>query len=166
MCAKGSGITEFDNILGPMWTNWHVGPTLIIGSANAVASITDQLMAINSGNLYKLELVNERGGLVGGTFVGSYLNKFAASMIPSQAAQIPVWAHPYMEDGTILMITEKVPYTYSKESRGFALDVQTPYTYFELARTTRTFPYSNFFTETLKCYHPPVQASICGVRCV
>jgi hypothetical protein len=164
LTAGGSGIKEFDQILQPLWDIWHCGPTLIIAGSRGVGAVTDQLMAINSGNLYKLELVNERGGLVGGTFIGSYLNKFAAGMIPAQAAQIPVWAHPYMEDGTFLFITEKVPYTYSKESRGFAIDMQTPYTYFELARSGRSFPYSNFYTSTLKCYHPPVQASIVGVR--
>ena len=164
LTVTGSGIKEFDTILKTLWDTWKLGPTLIIGSSSTVQQTTDQLMSINSGNLYKLELVSERGGIVGGTFIGSYLNKFMAGMIPGAASQIPVWAHPYMEDGTILFLTEKVPYSYSKETRGFALDVQTPYTYFELARATRTFPYSNFYTETLKCYHPPAQGAICGLR--
>ena len=164
LTTKGSGITEFDNILGPMWQTWHIGPQLIIGSTNTVASITDQLVAANSAALFRLDVTNERGGFTGGLYVGGYLNKFAASMVPAQNAVVPIWAHPYMEDGTVIMLTRNVPYTYSKERRGFAIDCQTPYTYFELARSTRTFPYSNFYTETLKCYHPPAQATIVGAR--
>ena len=114
--------------------------------------------------MYRVELAPERGQFIGGMYIGGYLNKFAASMLGNQAANIPVWAHPYMVDGTYLFLTERIPYQYSREARGFALDVQTPYTYFELARTDRSFPFSTFFTECLKCYHPLSNASIAGVK--
>jgi hypothetical protein len=166
LTTAGSGVTEFDYILQNLWKTWQINPTLIVTSPQGASNLTDKLVAANNAAMYRIELSQERGGMTGGLFVGGYLNKFAASLMGYQPATIPVWAHPYMPDGTFLFLTERVPYQYSREARGFALDVLTPYTYFELARSTRTFPFSTFFTETLKCYHPAAQASIVGARVV
>ena len=164
LTTAGSGISEFDYILQNLWTSWNIGSSLIVTSPAGATSITDKLMAMNNSSAMRIDLTNNLGSITGGTFIGSYLNKYAASMLNGQAATIPVWAHPYLPDGTVLFLAEQVPYQYSREARGFALDVQTPYTYFELARSTRSFPFSTFFTETLKCYHPLAQASIQGAR--
>jgi hypothetical protein len=164
LTTVGSGVSEFDQILEPLWKQWVINPTLIITDPAGAASLTDKLIAANGAAMYRLEISQERGSFTGGVFVGGYLNKFAASMMGYQPATIPVWAHPYMEPGTFLFLSERIPYQYSKEARGFALDVLTPYTYFELARTQRSFPFSTFFNETLKCYHPMAQASIKGAR--
>jgi hypothetical protein len=163
LTTAGSGITEFDAVLRNLWSNWVISPSLIITSPLGASHLTDQLVAANNAAMYRLEISAERGGFIGGVFVGGYVNKFAASLA-NQQVTVPVWAHPYLPDGTFLFLTEKVPYQYSREARGFALDVQTPYTYFELARTTRVFPFSIFFTEVLKCYHPLAQAAIVGAR--
>jgi hypothetical protein len=164
LTTAGSGVTEFDYILSNLWTQWQISPSLIVTSPNGASSLTDKLIAANNAAMYRVELNAERGGMTGGVFVGGYLNKFAASLMGQVPATISVWAHPYMPDGTFMFLTERVPYQYSREARGFALDVLTPYTYFELARNTRVFPFSTFFTETLKCYHPLAQAAIQGVR--
>jgi hypothetical protein len=164
LTTAGSGVSEFDYILQSLWTSWQINPSLIVTSPKGASTLTDKLIAANNAAMYRIELNSERGGFTGGVFVGGYLNKFAASLMGQVPATIPVWAHPYMPDGTFLFLTERVPYQYSREARGFALDVLTPYTYFELARSTRTFPFSTFFTETLKCYHPLAQASIQGAR--
>jgi hypothetical protein len=166
LTTAGSGVSEFDYILQNLWKTWQINPTLIVTSPQGASNLTDKLVAANNAAMYRIELNQERGGMTGGLFVGGYLNKFAASLMGYSPATIPVWAHPYMPDGTFLFLTERVPYQYSREARGFALDVITPYTYFELARSTRTFPFSTFFTETMKCYHPLAQASIVGARVV
>lgn len=164
LTTAGSGVSEFDYILQSLWTSWQINPTLIVTSPQGTSSLTDKLIAANNAAMYRVEIAQERGQFTGGVFVGGYLNKYAASLMGYQPAVIPVWAHPYMPDGTYLFLTERVPYQYSREARGFALDVMTPYTYFELARSTRSFPFSTFFTETLKSYHPMAQAAIQGAR--
>ncbi len=166
LTTAGSGISEFDFILMNLWVTWQINPTLILTSPQGAANLTDKLIAANNAAMYRLEIAPERGGFTGGVFVGGYLNKFAASLMGYQPAVIPVWAHPYMPDGKFTFLTERVPYTYSRESRGFALDVLMPYMYFELARSQRSFPFSTFFIETLKCYHPLAQASITGARVI
>lgn len=164
LTTAGSGVSEFDYILQSLWTSWQINPTLIVTSPQGTSSLTDKLIAANNAAMYRIEIAQERGQFTGGVFVGGYLNKYAASLMGYQPAVIPVWAHPYCPDGTYLFLTERVPYQYSREARGFALDVMTPYTYFELARSTRTFPFSTFFTETLKSYHPMAQCAIQGAR--
>ncbi len=164
LTTAGSGVSEFDYILQNLWQSWQINPTLIITSPQGTSSLTDKLIAANNAAMYRIEIAQERGQFTGGVFVGGYLNKYAASLMGYQPAVIPVWAHPYCPDGTYLFLTERVPYQYSREARGFALDVMTPYTYFELARSTRSFPFSTFFTETLKSYHPLAQAAIQGAR--
>lgn len=164
LTTAGSGVSEFDYILSNLWSQWVISPTLIITSPTGAASLTDKLIAANNAAMYRLEIAQERGQFIGGVFVGGYLNKFAASLMGNQPATIPVWAHPYMPDGTFMFLSERIPYQYSQEARGFALDVQTPYTYFELARTDRSFPFSTFYTEVLKCYHPLAQCVIQGAR--
>lgn len=164
LTTAGSGVSEFDTVLQNLWKSWQINPTLIVTSPQGASVLTDKLIAANNAAMYRIEIAQERGGFTGGVFVGGYLNKFAASLMGYQPAVIPVWAHPYMPDGTFMFMTERVPYQYSREARGFALDVLTPYTYFELARATRSFPFSTFFTETLKCYHPLAQACISGAR--
>ena len=163
LTTSGAGVDEFDAVLANLWTNWKIGPTLIISSPKSVAALTNALIEANSSYLYRIELAPERGGFVGGAFAGAYLNKFAANMDKGKAT-IPIWAHPEAVDGTFLIISEDIPYQYSREGRGLALDVLQPYTYFPLAQTTRTYPFDVFMMQTLKCYHPLAQAAIVGAR--
>lgn len=163
LTTAGSGIAEIDYILQQLWTTWVISPTKILTSPNGVVSMGNKIIAANNGNMYRLEIAQERGKLVGGVYIGGYINKFAASLT-GQKATVDVWAHPYIPDGQFLFLSEDVPYQYSQTGKAFALDVQTPYTYWELGRTSRTIPFDVFFTETLKCYHPISQAAIQGAR--
>lgn len=163
LTTAGTGISEFDFILQNLWNTWHTSPSLIITSSNGVTSLGNKLVAANNAAMFRFDITQERNKIVGGLFVGGYTNKFASSMAGMQTA-IDVWAHPYMPDGSFLFVSERIPYQYSREARGFALDVQTPYTYLELGRTQRSFPFDVFLGETLKCYHPLAQAYISGAR--
>ena len=164
LTPTGSGIAEFDYILQNLWSSLKISPTLGVGSANTIAAVSNALMGINSGFTNRIDLTAERGRFVGGAYVGGYVNKFAGSMLDGQQPSIDFWAHPEFPDGTILFLTEKVPYAYSRESRGWALDVRRPYTYWDLARNGISYPFSLLVNETLKCYHPTAQSSIVGLR--
>lgn len=155
------GIAEFDQVLEALWRRWQISPTLIVGSAAAVRAITAKLVKQVNSLQYRIDITSERGGFTGGVILANYINKFAAS-VEGLPSSIPVMAHPYMPDGTILFLSERIPYPYARESRGFALDVNTPYTYFPLARTQRSFPFTIFLTQTLKCYLPTTHAAIVG----
>ena len=146
--------------------NYHISPSLILCSSNSIVSAGNKIASAGNNNQLRLDVYGARNNITGGLYVGGYVNKFAASMIGSNVT-IPMWAHPYMPDGTFLFLSEDVPpetLPYSRTGKTFGLDIQTPYTYFELGRTDRSFPYDVFYTETLKCYWPNVQAAITGAR--
>jgi hypothetical protein len=166
LTVSATGIPEFDAILQTQWRNNHISPSLIICSPQAVTSVSNRIAAAGGSTQIRLDVYKDRNAIVGGLYVGYYVNKFAASMA-GQRADIPIWAHPYMPDGTFLFLAEDVPpetYPYARQAKLFELDVMTPYTYLELGRATRSFPYDVFVGETLKCYYPDATSSIVGAR--
>lgn len=166
LTTQGTGIKEFDSILQTQWQTNHTSPSLVLCSSNSVVSMSNKIAAAGSNSQIRLDVYQDRNRVVGGLYVGGYVNKFASSMAGMQTT-IDVWAHPYMPDGTFLFLSENIPnqtYPYSRTAKAFALDVQTPYTYFELGRTQRSFPYDVFLGESLKCYWPSAQACIVGAR--
>lgn len=166
LTSVGTGIYEIDQILQSLWKTWHTSPSLMIASPATVNHIGNILAQQNSGSMWHFNFEQkDLGAIVGGLYIGGYTNKFAASMA-GQQQNIDLWAHPYMEDGKILFLSENIPYAYSKKGKAFALDIQSPYTYFELGRVQVSFPFTIFNLQTLKCYHPSAQASITGIRVV
>jgi hypothetical protein len=161
LTAAAGSIKEFDQVLAFLWTRWQISPTLILCDALTAGAITSTLINLPNVPLYRVEIGPERGAFVGGAYVGGYVNKFAAGQIPGALAVVPVWAHPYMPPSTILFLTERIPYQYAREARGFALDVLYPYTFFRLyPNNSLEMPFSITLGQALKCYHPPAQAAI------
>jgi len=166
LTAAGTGIAEIDSILQSLWKVWHTSPSLMVASSATVTHIGNILASMNTGAMWHFNFnQQEQGNIVGGLYIGGYTNKFASSMA-GQQQNIDLWAHPYMEDGKILFLSENIPYAYARKGKAFALDVQVPYTYFELGRAQVSFPFTVFDIQTLKCYHPLAQASISGIRVV
>jgi hypothetical protein len=159
--GKG-GITQFDAILNSLWTNWQTAPSLMVMSPSMSGTVTDKLLALNSAALYRIELTNERGQMQGGAMATGYVNKFAP-YADGTPRYIDILPHPYMPDGTILFATETIPNPMSRESRGFALDVLIPYTYFPLAQTTIQYPFALTLSESVECFHPSAQTALTGV---
>jgi hypothetical protein len=162
LTTGASGITQFDSILARLWKNWQIAPSLMVCSPDMVGAITDKILALNSGAMYRIEVSQERGTMAGGAFVSGYVNKYApyADGTPRYIDIIP---HPYMPDGTIQFLSETIPYPMSRESRGFALDTLIPYTYFPLAASTIVYPYALTVSEVLECFHPAAQTALVGV---
>ena len=166
LTTVGTGIAEFDTILKNQWQLNHTSPSLIVTSANGVVSMGNKIAAAGNNSQLRLDVYQNRNNIVGGLYIGGYVNKFASSMAGMQTT-IDVWAHPYMPDGTFEFLSENIPpetYPYSRITKSFALDVQTPYSYLPLGRTDRSFPFDVFLGETLKCYYPSAQSAIVGVR--
>jgi hypothetical protein len=166
LTAVGTGIAEIDYILQMLWKVWHTSPSLMVASSATVTHIGNILASMNTGSMWHLTFnQKEQGSMVGGLYIGGYTNKFASSMA-GQQQNVDLWAHPYMDDGKILFLSENIPYAYARKGKAFGLDVQVPFTYFELGRVQVSFPFTIFDLQVLKCYHPLAQASISGIRVV
>ena len=81
---------------------------------------------------------------------------------PKNALRIPFFAELY-PDARFVFLGDG-PQRRELEARAFALDCRIPYTYFDLAKTSLSYPFSIVLDQTLKCYHPLAQASVVGVR--
>lgn len=158
-----SGITQVDAKLASLWTSWQIAPSLMVMSPTMVGVMTDKILGLNSGAMYRVELSQERGTVQGGVFVSGYVNKFApyADGTPRYIDIIP---HPYMPDGQILFLSETIPYPMARESRAWQLEVLLPYTYFPLASTNLSYPFSITVSEVLECFHPAAQSAIVGLK--
>lgn len=165
LTAANGGISQFDTVLANLWTTWQICPTLMVMSPNMAATVTGKLLTLGAttGFIHIASDSDKRGQIEGGAFATSYVNKFAP-YADGSTKMVDILAHPYMPDGTILFLSESIPYPTGREARGFSLDVQVPYTYFPLYPTaTIVYPFSLLFSESLECYHPAAQTAICGI---
>lgn len=166
LTTLGTGIKEFDSILQSQWITNQTSPTLIIGSPNSIVSAGNRVAASGNNSQLRLDIYKDRNSFTGGLYMGGYVNKFASGMAGMQTT-VDLWAHPYFPDGTFLFLSEDIPpetVPYAGVSKAFDLNIQTPYTYFELGRTNRSFPYDVFYEETLRCFWPTAQSAIVGAR--
>ena len=131
------------------------------------AALVGKLQSLGSGTFYRVEVGNERNTVNGGMMVTGYVNKFApfADGTPRMIDVIP---HPYMPDGTVLFLSETIPYPMGNESRGFVRDVLLPYTYFPLPSQAAgvnqtTYNFAVTTSEVLECFNPGPQAALVGV---
>jgi hypothetical protein len=167
LTTGNGGITQFDDILADLWTTWHTAPSVMVMSPGLNATLVGKLQALGSGNFFRVDVTNERNTVNGGLMVTGYVNKFApfADGTPRMIDVIP---HPYMPEGTVLFLSETIPYPMGNESRGFVRDVLLPYTYFPLPsqaagvnKTTYNFAITT--SETVECFNPGPQAALVGV---
>lgn len=163
LTAGTSGITQIDAKLASLWTTWQIAPSLMVMSPTMVGVLTDRILGLNSGAMYRIEVSQERGTMQGGAFVSGYVNKFApyADGTPRYIDVIP---HPYWPDGRIDMLCETIPYPMAREARGWQLETLLPYTYFPLASTNLAYPFAVTVSEVLECFHPAAQTAIVGLN--
>lgn len=164
LTAGNGGITQFDTILASLWTTWHTAPSLMIMSPNMNASLVGKLQSLGSGTFYRVDVTNERNTVNGGMMVSGYVNKFAP-FADGTPRMIDVMPHPYMPDGTVLFLSETIPYPMGNESRGFVRDVLLPYTYFPLpsqssGTNTITYNFAITTSEVIECFNPGPQAAL------
>ena len=167
LTTGNGGISQYDTILANLWVNWHTAPSLMLMSPNMNASLVGKLQALGAGNFYRIDVGAERNQVNGGLMVSGYVNKFApfADGTPRMIDIIP---HPYMPDGTVLFVSETIPYPMANESRGFVRDVLLPYTYFPLPSQAggvnqTTYNFTITTSETVECFNPGPQAALVGV---
>lgn len=167
LTAGNGGITQFDSILASLWTTWNTAPSLMVMSPNLNSTLVGKLQSLGSGAFYRIDVGNERNTVNGGLMVTGYVNKFApfADGTPRMIDVIP---HPYMPEGTVLFISETIPYPMGNETRGFVRDVLMPYTYFPLPSQAAgvnqiTYNYAITTSQTLECFNPGPQAALVGV---
>ena len=141
------GVKEINNALQSLWTLYHTGPTIMVGSPQTIRSVTNR---IASQSMTRIDISQSRNRFVGGAFVGGYANVYVQDA--GFPANIDLIAHPYLPDGQLLLLSETLPmgtYRNQNDSRCWAMGVLKPYTFWKLASTDRHINFDIYFQETL-----------------
>lgn len=110
LTGSAQGITEIDNLLQSVWDVANVSPTALLMNAQCAKDIKAKVFGGGNAVTYLEPQGTGRAGAVAGGSVATYINGSAGG------ASIEMIVDPHMPNGSIVAVTERVPYPNS----GFA----------------------------------------------
>jgi hypothetical protein len=157
-------VNEIDTALETMFRVQKVAPSLMVVSGHEASTIRNLVLA--AGTAYTSMRFNTDIGPEGQIRAGSIFMEYTNPFFPGMP--IEVLAHPYMPQGTMLIITEKLPPWYPNANIGttWAVDTRREFYSIEYAIATssgRTKPIGVYVEEVLKGYFPLGTAVISGI---
>lgn len=132
LTGNNGTISEIDAALQYLWGNAKVSPSRILVNSLDHVNMSNKIIA--SGGAYTLfrpNDVGERQNVVGGQLVDTYLNKAV------NGRPIAIETHPWLPQGTIIGLTEKLPFPNNKVSNVLEVETLQEYQQIEYA-TART----------------------------
>lgn len=164
LTADTGGVAQFNAALETMATGPIVAPSLMLLSphdANTVRTLILSAGTAVSTQRFNAE-VGPQGEIRGGTIFMEYTNPFFPGM------PMEVLAHPFVPQGTALLITEKLPpwYPNANISTTWAIDTRREFYSIEYAIATasgRVKPIGVYVEEVLKGYFPTGTAVLTGI---
>lgn len=128
LTGNNGTINEIDAALQQLWGQSKVSPTKIL--VNSVDHVNMSNKIISSGGAYTLfrpDNVGERQNVIGGQLVDTYLNKAV------NGRPIPIETHPWLPQGTIIILTEKLPFPNNKVANVMEVETLLEYQQIEYA---------------------------------
>lgn len=148
----GTGIVEIDADLKAFWDNRRLSPSRILLSSQEVGNINKKV--VNNGGAPLIRYTMDAGGghldLTASQAVGNYLNKYAMS--GGQLVKLEL--HPNMPAGTILYMTERLPYPLPRVTNILQMKTRQEYYQIEWPLRTRLYEYGVYADEVLQMYAP------------
>lgn len=160
---NAGGISEIDLVLKALWDEARIGPTLMLVNSQEALHITQKIGG-SSSLAFRVMLKDGDKDVTGGIFVSSYLNKFSSSLTPGNPDAIPIQIHPYLPPGTIVLLSERLPYPNNNVANVLEMELQQEYADFEWARTQRKYEHGVYANGVLKHYFPAGCAVIRGIK--
>lgn len=159
-----AGIVEIDAVLKDRWDLYKLSPTKIYVSSDQAQDIGQKILEGSSTGALRFTVDLSRGAVGGGIIATSYLNKFGLAAGPyAKGKEIPIEIHPNLPSGTILFLTEQLPYPLSNVRNVFQVRTRQEYYQIEWPLRTRKWEYGVYADEVLQHYFPPSMAVITGV---
>ena len=128
LTASSGTIAEIDAALAALWSKSKVSPTKIL--VNSVEHVNMSNKMIASGGAYMLFKpgeVAERQNVVGGQLVETYINKSV------NGRPIKIETMPWLPQGTIILMTELLPFPNNKISNVMEVETLLEYQQIEYA---------------------------------
>lgn len=157
---NANGVPEIDAMLRYMWDAWRIGPTVLIVNSQEAESIATAIVQGGSaaGTTRWVQQVNADGTVTGGLVADSYRNKFTAPRV------IPIEIHPYLAPGTIIALSERLPFPRTNVPNPFEMDMRREYTQYDWAQVARKYEFGVYAAGCLKVYFPAGCAVITGIQ--
>lgn len=155
------GIVELDTALESFWKNYRLGPSEIWVSAQEQNFIRRKVLNAPAGTvpLSRFTVTTNQGNVRGGSAVRGYLNPFGMG----NADDIPIRHHPDLPDGTIMFLTDSLPYALNDVSNVYQMKMRREYYQIEWPLRTRKYEYGVYADEVLQHYFPPSLGFITGI---
>ena len=120
LTLSGGGCSLLDTINDQLWTSVQLSPTAYMMNSLQGDEISKLILGSNSATTFLPPTdADARTNLVGGGFVGRYVNRAAGG------TKVAIEIHPRVAPGTIIARTDRVPYPGS--NIGTAFEVRTQY---------------------------------------
>jgi hypothetical protein len=166
LTGNNGTINEIDAALMYLWNNARVSPTKILMNATDRVNASNKMIATGGAYLmFQPDNVAQRQGVVGGQVVSQYINK------AMNGVAIPIEVHPYLPQGTILGLTESLPYPNNKVSNVLEIETQLEYQQIEYAVNRQSgttggprYDFEVRAQETFKNYFPGSMFMIQNVK--
>lgn len=164
LTAGVGSVNEIDSALETMFRVQKVAPSLLVVSGHEAVTIRNLVLA--AGTAVSTQRFNVDVGPDGQIRAGSIFMEYTNPFFPGQP--IEVLAHPYMPQGTMMIITEKLPPWYPNANIGttWSVDTRREFYSIEYAIATssgRVKPIGVYVEEVLKGYFPLGTAVIAGI---
>ena len=102
LTGASQGITELDQLNAAIFATAQCSPTCYLVSPQQANDMASKILGTNQATTF-LARSDDRTGLIGGASIGRYINR-------STGDTITVQTDPWMPPGTIVALTETVPY--------------------------------------------------------
>jgi hypothetical protein len=143
------GIVEFDDALQYFYDVLRLVPTRILVGSQEVRTLKKIItQAGTATSLARFGFNMQQGAIVGGSIAKSYLNAFG------DQREIPIEQHPFMPNGTILFLTEELPYELNNVSNVIQILSRQEYWQTEWPMVTRARQFGVYSDQVLQHFFP------------
>ncbi len=148
LTADGSGgIVEFDAVLQDYWDRLRLGPSRILVNSQEAMWIRKKILTGGPTSNGRFTFNVMQGQLVGSGSLKGYTNQFAAN---GANQELPIIVHPDMPPGTVLFLTDSLPYALNNITNVLQVRTRRDYYQTEWPRRTRAYEYGVYTDQVLQ----------------
>jgi len=148
LTASGDGgIVEINELFRHMWDNYRLSPTRIYVNAQEADNITKKVLQATAAQIPYVT----GSEFVAGMRVKSLLNRFAMGVAP----EVPLEIHPNLPPGTLVAVTEQLPYPINGVPNVMEMRLRQDYYQIEWPQRTRKYESGVYFDGVFAHYFPP-----------
>lgn len=141
-------LSDIDTVLKSIWDNTQGDPDAMCVNSEQSIRITRLVLASNGGPTLYVSQTGEganQGAITGGYRCTHYMN-------PVTGKPIPIKVHPYLQAGTILILSFNIPFAVEGVDNAIEIETRQEYLQLEYALSSPKWEYEVLVDETLKIY--------------